>query len=86
MSDRLSLWDFLKEQHQRLVVLGSIVTFGVSVATLLIDKANPPVLSLTFFSALLVVLCGWATFTRLRQKRETEEDSAARPKLLVSCP
>jgi tetratricopeptide (TPR) repeat protein len=66
---RRNLWDLLKEQHERLLLLGSLVALGVGVAKSLLDKADPPVLSLAVFSAVLLGVCGWVTFTRLSHRR-----------------
>ena len=64
MSFQIDPWLFLKNQLEKIAIVTSLLTLGVSVVDSLLDKANPPLLSLTIFSILLAGMGIWMILAR----------------------
>ena len=64
MSFQSDPWLFLKNQMDKIAIVASVLTLGVSVINSLLDKANPPILSLVIFSILVAGMGIWMFFAR----------------------
>jgi tetratricopeptide (TPR) repeat protein len=58
------IWSFIKQQKERLIILAALISFGAGVVNSLLDKANPPVISLSLFSLIVLAALLWMTFVQ----------------------
>src|SRR5262249_48852057 len=61
----------------KLAIVASLVALGVSVVKSLLDKANPPLLSLTIFSIIVAGMGIWMIFARKPAPEPAEADHPA---------
>ena len=64
MPEMKGLWDLLEWLQRRAALIASVIALAVGIVNSLLDKANPPVLSLSIFTVLVVGLCLWITLAR----------------------